>query len=241
MKWLPSFKNRSSQRELMDDPNVPEELLAEAMSDLRTVNRWLGGHSVTLQGLKPLLHSPANTPCHILDVGCGNGEFLRHLARYCHNNDIPVRLTGWDLNSKHIASAKVMSAGLDELRFEQRDILHPNALPEADTIMVCNLFLHHFSDDQIKGLLESWKHAGCKAIIINDLHRNPLAYYLFQLFGLIFMKSRIAKHDGRISIQRGFVKGDLEGLSKHMEGLDCQISWKWAFRYLCVLRSKNCL
>jgi hypothetical protein len=76
------------------------------------------------------------------------------------------------------------------------------------------------------------------AIIINDLQRNKLAYYLFQVFSLIFIKTKIAKQDGLISIRSGFVKSDLQRLGNAVPDYYQRIRWRWAFRYLWVMQAK---
>jgi hypothetical protein len=108
-------------------------------------------------------------------------------------------------------------------------------LPQGGFIIICNLFLHHFRDEEIHKLLRYWNSSDCKAIVINDLDRNPWAYYLFRLFGVIFMKSGIARHDGLISIQRGFQRKDLDRFSNSLGAGTYHINWKWAFRYLWTL------
>jgi hypothetical protein len=50
------------------------------------------------------------------------------------------------------------------------------------------------------------------------------------------MKSPIARHDGRISIARGFILEELKQFSKHLGFENDTIGWKWAFRYLWVIK-----
>jgi len=75
-------------------------------------------------------------------------------------------------------------------------------------------------------------------VIINDLERNRLAYYLFHAFSLIFIKTKIAKQDGLISIRRGFLREELQGMSLAFPNLEHRIRWRWAFRYLWVMQAK---
>jgi hypothetical protein len=77
-----------------------------------------------------------------------------------------------------------------------------------------------------------------KTIIINDLQRNKLAYYLFHVFSLIFIKTKIAKQDGLISIRSGFVKSDLQRFGRALPGFIHRIQWRWAFRYIWVMQAK---
>lgn len=230
------FSQRVSIPEKMDDPALPEEALTMALSDIRKVNRYLGGHTTSLKGLRSFLDPDANTPLHIIDMGCGDGEFLRVLARHCRKLGVPVTLIGWDMNPKSLAMARRASATFPEIRYECQDVLGACALPE-NSLITCNLFLHHFSSPQVSELLCKWKDAGASAVIINDLHRNALAYYLFRLFGAIFMKSPVARYDGAVSIRRGFRKGELLRIFEGLNASETSIRWYWAFRWLCCIRN----
>ena len=234
---FPSFTKRSKSPELMDDLELPKPELEEALGDLKKVNTLLGGHAVGIVGLKPFLSR--ETPTHILDIGCGDGEFLRHLNTYCRKMGFKVRLTGWDRNAESLEWGHSQNTGDMDIQYEIRDIMEYPQLPEGNFVIICNLFLHHFTDAQIGKMLSYWSNSGCKAIVINDLDRNPLAYYLFRLFGVIFMKSKIAVHDGLISILRGFRSSELEQFSQSIEVADYHIRWKWAFRYLWILCLKE--
>ena len=74
-------------------------------------------------------------------------------------------------------------------------------------------------------------------IVVNDLHRNKLAYYLFMLLS-IFIKNRMIIEDGLTSVLRGFKRKDLIELSEKIN-VKPSISWKWAFRYLWILKSSK--
>ncbi|MGB5315933.1 MAG: methyltransferase domain-containing protein [Robiginitalea sp.] len=234
---FPSFKKRSNTPELMDDLELPKNELEAALADLKMVNTLLGGHAVGMAGLKPFLSR--EIPCHILDIGCGDGEFLRHLHKYCSKKGFKVRLTGWDRNSESLEWGSSQNKDGMDIQYEVRDIMEFPQLPEGEFVIICNLFMHHFTDEQIHRMLSYWSDSKCKAIVINDLDRNPLAYYLFRLFGVIFMKSKIAIHDGLISILRGFRNSELKQFSLSMGVTTHQIQWKWAFRYLWILHLKE--
>ncbi|MGB5653738.1 MAG: methyltransferase domain-containing protein [Robiginitalea sp.] len=234
---FPSFQKRSNTPELMDDLELPKNELEAALADLKMVNTLLGGHAVGMAGLKPFLSR--EIPCHILDIGCGDGEFLRHLHKYCSKKGFKVRLTGWDRNSESLEWGSSQNKDGMDIQYEVRDIMEFPQLPEGEFVIICNLFMHHFTDEQIHRMLSYWSDSKCKAIVINDLDRNPLAYYLFRLFGVIFMKSKIAIHDGLISILRGFRNSELKQFSLSMGVTTHQIQWKWAFRYLWILHLKE--
>lgn len=232
------FKMRSQAAEQMDDLELDEARLSLALADIRRVNRLLGGHATSLAGLRPYLTSDNPRPVHVLDMGCGDGEFLRCLAAYCRKEAIPCRLTGWDFNPKTLERARLASAGFSEITYRQQDLLGLPEFPEG-SLVVCNLFLHHFTDAQIRELLAHWISQAPRAIVVNDLHRNSAAYYLFWLFGLIFMRSPIARSDGRISILRGFRRKDFSRLAAGLPLGRTRLVWRWAFRYLWTLEPKK--
>lgn len=236
MKRKAVFRHRSTEPELMDDPFLEASALKAALNDIGRVNRLLGGNRVGLAGLKPFLRGSAERPVEVVDIGCGNGEFLRHVARYCRRQHIPVRLTGVDINENSLDLGRLQQGEFPEIIYECSDVMDYTPKPVmGQPLLICNLFLHHFSEDHIRFLLERWQGAGFRAIIVNDLHRSALAYYLFHLFGVIFMNSGLARHDGLVSIKRGFRRKELETYCRLLPGWECNIRWKWAFRYLWTL------
>jgi len=52
----------------------------------------------------------------------------------------------------------------------------------------------------------------------------------------LFLKTDTAKHDGLVSIARGFKKDELEHISKKIPNQKSEIHWKWAFRYQWILK-----
>jgi Tfp pilus assembly PilM family ATPase len=52
---MPNFSQRSQKEELLDQVNLNREELFQNLSEMDTINRLLGGHQATLQGLKKLM------------------------------------------------------------------------------------------------------------------------------------------------------------------------------------------
>ena len=97
--------------------------------------------------------------------------------------------------------------------------------------------MHHFNDKEIVRFMEKFQKLAGTAIVVNDLERSPLSYQLFRVFSRIFMKSTIAKHDGRISIARSFKRKDLEAYAQELGLKKYSITKKWAFRYLWLIKT----
>ena len=174
----------------------------------------------------------------ILDMGCGNGSMLREVVILGRAMGVEMEAIGIDLSEKGLAIAKAASSDFPEIRYLKQDIL---ALDPDDLncdILLCTLTMHHFYDENIPTFLGQFAKLARIGIVINDLQRSSLAYHLFKGFSAIFIRTEIAKHDGLISIKSGFTKSELEGFAKDLPSVQHQIKWKWAFRYVWVMRTK---
>ena len=105
-------------------------------------------------------------------------------------------------------------------------------------VVMTTLTLHHFTDDGVVKFVNQFNSMASLGVVINDLQRSRLAYYLFQAFSLFFIKTKIARKDGLLSIKRAFTKVDLEGYAHAVPDVKHSIKWKWAFRYVWVLKKK---
>lgn len=233
-----NFNKRSTAPELMDDAELPEAELRLALKDLAVVNKYLGGNQITITALEGMITSqPDKKLWRVMDVGCGDGEVLRQIARHFKNLDYKIEFIGLDINEKSIARARKKSEGISHLTFSTQNILTLDAATAGCDIILCTLTMHHFTDQQICTFIKTFVQLASTGVIINDLQRSKIAYRLFQLFSGIFMKSKIAKYDGKVSIARAFKKEELETYSKQLALDSYFIQWKWAFRYLWVIKT----
>jgi len=99
------------------------------------------------------------------------------------------------------------------------------------------LFLHHFKNAEIVTILKKVKQSSNIGVVVNDLQRSELAFNLFKAFGWVFLKTKIAKHDGLVSVARGFKREELEHFSEKINNQQSLILWKWAFRYQWILKN----
>ena len=231
-----SSKYRTSQTEIMDDFNLQGDEMQELLTDLKRVNKMLGGNAISLNGIGQLLEGrPANNTITILDIGCGDGEMLRQCAKWAAKNRIIVQLIGIDANAHIVKEAEKRSREIKNATFKVVNVFaEKEILPEFD-IALCTLFLHHFKEPQIEDLLHRLTGKAKVGVVINDLHRSFWAFWLFRLYGSLFLKSRIARHDGLISVARGFKRKELKRISEKIKGFH-QLKWKWAFRYQWIIR-----
>ena len=232
-----SSKYRSNQSEIMDDFDLNGDVMKELLTDLKNVNKWLGGNDITINGIIKLLPEGAKEQTiTILDLGCGDGEMLRECARFADREGYNFQLIGIDANVFILEEARKRSIDFLNITFQELDIFSTEFGNLNYDIALCTLFLHHFSDNDLKILIQRFIDQAQVGIVINDLHRSRLAYWLFKMASYLMIKTSIARHDGLVSIARGFKRGELEILSKEIKNSKSIISWKWAFRYSWILK-----
>ncbi len=232
---LKDLSLRSNDIEIMDDFKNPPENLEHILEDINRVNALLGGFAITVKAINKLIKQP-NKEYAIIDFGCAEGSMLRSIATYCRKKNIKARFIGIDLNERTLKLAEEKSADFPEISYRKQDIFQTNTKELKCDILISTLTLHHFDNDTIIELLPRFLEIATIGIVINDLQRSVLAYYLFKLFSLIFIKTKIAKIDGLISIKRAFKKSELKAFAKLYPEAIHTIQWKWAFRYLWVLQ-----
>lgn len=233
------FSERSSETELMDDFRGGIEQLRIVFDDINRVNRILGGNKITIKAVSKLMKTNPKELYVIVDMGCGDGNMLREIAKHCRKESIKIRGIGIDINDKALQLAKETSQEFSELEFLHQDILQLNVSDFHCDIAINTLCMHHFTENQLPVFLRKFVDLSKIGIVINDLQRSFWSYYLFKVFSIIFIKTRTAKIDGLISISKGFVKSDLLRYAKNLPSVNHMIQWKWAFRYVWVMSIKR--
>ena len=235
MSFLVDTSHRSSEMEIMDDFTMEGVLFRDTLDKLEIINRFLGGNSVTINGLKNLLKNQSkNKTITIVDLGCGNGDILRDVAKFGRKNNYSFNLIGIDANLAATEYAKELSKEYSELSFKTIDILSEDFKKQSYDVVLCTLFLHHFKNEELISFLKTTTNKATIGVVVNDLHRHKLAYYLFKLIGF-FIKNKMVRQDGLTSVLRAFKRKDLENIAKEIK-VHFSIQWKWAFRYLWILK-----
>ncbi|KAF2341903.1 methyltransferase domain-containing protein [Flavobacterium tistrianum] len=229
-------KYRTEEIEIMDDFSLGGEELIGALDQIASINQLLGGNKLTLHGIKELFKkTDISKTITIADIGCGNGDMLRMLAKYGKKNNLGFKLIGIDANAFTIDYAKKLSKDFSNIEYLCMDIFSEEFHQLKYDIVLCTLTLHHFTTNQIADVMNTLNKNASIGIVVNDLHRSKLAYRLFELIGVVFNLNNMSRNDGLISILKGFKKNELEHLSKKLNLKNYSINWKWAFRYQWII------
>ncbi len=229
------FSSRSAQTEWMDTEAVSEADFARCLADLATVNTVTLARGPTVAFMRRIARfMPHVTRLSVLDVGFGEGDMLRRLARWGTRRGIALELTGIDLNPASAAAARAATPASMQIDYRTGDVFDEK--PGRYDVVICSLFTHHLSDPQILRFLAWLEATASRGWFINDLHRHQIAYYGFAAMSRAAGWHRFVQHDGPISVARSFRRDDWSRMlsAAGLEGV-AQVRWHVPFRF-CVSR-----
>jgi len=219
----------------MDDFSITDARLTRALQDLRRINRLLGAYAATDRVLDPLLQRHARL--RILDVGCGLGDHLVHLARRADQFGCRADLIGTDANPVTVGHARAhldahLSPSLrSRVRVEIADAQDLSCPDDAVDVVHAALLLHHFHGPDAVQLLAELRRVARRGLLINDLHRHPFAYAGSWLLSRLLRLAPMVQHDAPMSVRRGFRRAELLRLARDAQLPPASIRWHWAFRW----------
>jgi trans-aconitate methyltransferase len=187
----------------MDQPCSYEDL-RDCLHDISVVNRLTFAYRPTLawlDDLRPLL--PRTRPLQIVDVGCGYGDALRRIHRWAITRNVPVVLTGIDLNPDAIRAARKATHPGTGITFHTGDA-YTWEPPDGVDVILSSLLTHHLENDEIVQFLHWMESTARLGWFINDLHREAMPYRLFKLLARCTRWHPFVKNDGPVSILRSF-------------------------------------
>lgn len=198
------FTHRAHLSEWMDEPCTYEDFRA-CLRDLQQSNTVTLARRATLRWLQKLPRQ--GTPLHVVDVGCGGGDTLRHIERVARHWEMPVRLTGIDLNPYAARAAKEFTPAGSAIEWVTGDAFSYRGDTPVD-VVISSLFTHHLPDTEIVQFLRWMTDTARVGWFINDLSRAAMPYYAFSILAQVARWHRFVRHDGPVSIRRAFRTAD---------------------------------
>ena len=231
---MPNFNLRSTQKELLDKDDIPFEDIRRNMVELNTINTLLGGHAITVAGVKALIETRESKPLVICEIGCGGGDNLAAIADGLKLEKGDLELIGLDIKKECLQAAAEAYPEIGA-RWIERDYRKMSFYQLPD-IVFSSLFCHHFTQQQLVEQMQWMYQNSNEGFFINDLHRHPLAYYSIKLITWLFSRSYLVRNDAPVSVLRGFTKKEWTAILRQAGISNYSITWKWAFRYLIIVR-----
>ena len=225
-----SLAERLDADELMDDPALDAATYHEVLDDLARVNGLTFAYRPTLSFLRRAVRGCSRF--RLLDVGFGDGDMLRRIARWAARRGLAAELTGIDLNPRSKATAEAKSSPLP-IRYLAGD--YAALAGERYDCVISSLVAHHMSPEQLVAFLHFMEREAAAGWFINDLHRHRLAYEAWPLLASAMGWHRIVRLDGHTSIARSFRPAEWQALLSR-EGFGAARVRRWFPFRLCVER-----
>ena len=190
---------RSTEEEQMDAPDLDPAVYARALTDLSDVNRLTLAARPTIAFLRRATRDVRRF--RLLDVGFGQGDMLRAIARWADRRGIGCDLVGIDLNPGSAAVARAAATGfaIDFRTGDYRDLAG-----EGFDFVISSLVAHHMTHGQLIEFIRFMDREARRGWLVNDLHRHALAHFGFPLLARLMRWHRIVREDGTLSIARSF-------------------------------------
>jgi len=202
------FEKRLIEPELLDRAS-PEEARPN-LADLVRINSNFGGHSTIRKMFQRVVHNGDNFT--LLDIGAASGDTARLLKRLYPSASV-TSLDCSPLNLEDAPPSKVIA-----------DAFNLPFLSGSFDFVLCSLFLHHFGDEQVVGLLRSFYRVARRALLVCDLERHIVSYCFLPGTKWFFGWQRITLHDGPVSVRAAFRSDELVVLAKRAGIGDARIS-----------------
>jgi SAM-dependent methyltransferase len=207
------FRKRSYELEHLDKGDYTPEEYEGCLVELRLVNEYLGDSRALARTLFPEVERAGLADFSVLDVGAGSGELLRVVARWAQQKGRRARLVGLELNARSARAILEESAAYASISAVRGDALRLPFAEGSFDYAICSLFTHHFEDDAVVSVLGELARVARRRIIVIDLNRHPLAYFLYTTVGRLFLHNRLLREDGALSILRSFRPSELHHLA----------------------------
>ncbi|HEY0385000.1 MAG TPA: methyltransferase domain-containing protein [Pyrinomonadaceae bacterium] len=224
------FTHRSLELEHLDKGDYTPEEYEGCLVELRRVNRYLGDTRALRSSLFPLIERDSLREFSVLDVGAGSGELLRVIAGWASETKRHARLVGLELNARSASAIREESKGWSGISAVRGDALRLPFRDDSFDYAMCSLFTHHFKDDGVIRILNELARVARRKVLVIDLHRHPVAYYFYTTLGHLFLHNRLIREDGALSILRGFLPAELEGLARRATLAGVRVERRFPYR-----------
>jgi hypothetical protein len=185
--------------EILDELPPEDPRAVHSRKDLNRINRIMG-HAGLISAHLRESHEPV--PLRILELGAGDGKFLLSVLR-----KLGLAATGGEatLLDRQMLLTHDTQAEYAAIKWNVQ-VIQTNALDwltlQTWDLIVCNLFLHHFKEPDLRQILQTsllispW-------IIACEPRRSPNSLRAASLLWALGCNS-VTRHDAHVSIRAGF-------------------------------------
>lgn len=213
-------------REYLDDAEqMDARVVRRSLGDVARANALFGGTRAVIAELRRALRrAPAGRPLTVLDVGTGRGDIPAAATAWWHRRGVHLETIGIEQSEMlaRIASEQTIAVSADALQ-----------LPLADRsvdIAMCSQVLHHFERADAMAVLREVHRVARLRVIVSDLHRSWFAAAGIWLASFPLVFHPVSRHDGVLSVLRGFTRRELGELVELAVGQQADVRYRLGFR-----------
>lgn len=224
------FQNRSLKLERIDTGDYTPEEYDRFLQDIRLVNRFAGDNRALRNTLLREIEREDLRAFSVLDIGAGSGELLRVTAKFARRQKRKSSLCGLELNARSAEAILEESKDFSEISSIRGNALNLPFAENSFDYVICSLFTHHFTDENIIAILREMSRVARRKIFVIDLHRHQMAYLSYQIFCAAFRISPLVAQDGSLSILRSFHPDELKLLAEKSNLENISVERHFPFR-----------
>jgi hypothetical protein len=202
---------RCVKPELLDELPPADPRALRSRDDLQRVNAWMGNCGTMARALSSTCHGL--TARRMVELGAGDGRFLLRVARRLFpgwQGTSAVLLDHWNAVSPETHKAfQALSWRTETWVADALDWLRQPAALGCDA-MLANLFLHHFREAQLTGLLRAAARSARVFIALEP--RRSARSLLFSRLLWVIGCNHVTRHDAVVSVRAGFAGRELSRL-----------------------------
>jgi 2-polyprenyl-3-methyl-5-hydroxy-6-metoxy-1,4-benzoquinol methylase len=194
---------RVLQPELLDGLAPTDPRAIQSRKDLRRINRIMGNASPIVDYVRNAQKS--KTLVKIAEIGAGDGNISATMAEVLSGEGVTGELLMVDREPSF--ASQIPGWSTQNIKADVFEWLED--APRVDVI-IANLFLHHFTDDQLPAMFRRCAEL-CDCFAASEPRRSSLAMWFSRRVGLVGCND-VTRHDAEISVRAGFRDSELSAL-----------------------------
>jgi ubiquinone/menaquinone biosynthesis C-methylase UbiE len=207
------MERRTDVAELLDGPLDDPRALRGNLRDLRRINRWLGGASLSADAIDALAAHRAELT--LLDVGTGGADIPLALLALAGDRSRRLSIVGIDSRPEVLAAAVHATPAAATTEGLELHVADGLSLPYPDRsfdVAHASFVVHHLEPDAAVDLLREMSRVARLGIVINDARRTRRGWLGAWLLGHLLTANRYTRHDAPLSVQRAYEADEMTAM-----------------------------
>ncbi len=205
-------------RELLDGDLTDDRVLEGNLRDLRRINRFLGGLSLSRRAVDAIVEVaavPRDRQLSLLDIGTGGADIPMGMIAEWQRTGRQLTVLGIDSRHEVLAAAareRPAILAMDGLRLRIAD---GRTLPFDDDsfdIAHASLVVHHLEPADAAALIHEMARVSRHGVVLNDLARGRLNWLGAWLLLHAITRNAYTRHDGPLSVRRAYSLAEVRAL-----------------------------